>query len=312
MTLDHEIFDRRLLCQRRHRSAQGMGGAVPDFLLERLAGDLSDRLSMIRRTFPLGVNLGAHHGGLSRVLRPLDQIGLMVDVDGVPAMLARCDGPHVLADEELLPFAPASLDLIVSGLSLQFVNDLPGALSQILRALKPDGLFLAGLIGGRSLFELRDAFMCAEAQLDDGASPRVAPFADLRDLGSLMQRAGFAQPVVDSDVVEVSYTTPFALMHELRAMGAGNVLKARDLRPLRRATLMRAVEIYTQRYGLPGGRIKATFEIVTLTGWSPHDSQQKPLRPGSAQARLADALGVPEHSAGDKAGATDIAVSTRG
>jgi len=302
MTLDHEIFDRQLLRQRRHKSAQSSDAPVPDFLLERLAGDMSDRLSMICRTFPLAVNLGAHHGGLSRALRLLDQIGLMIDVDAVPAMLARCDGPSVLADEEFLPLAPASLDLVVSGLSLQFVNDLPGALSQILRALKPDGLFMAGLIGGRSLFELRDAFMSAEAELDGGASPRVAPFPDLRDLGSLMQRAGFAQPVVDSDVVEVSYATPFALMYELRVMGAGNVLKARDMRPLRRATLMRASEIYAQRYGLPGGRIKATFEIVTLTGWSPHDSQQKPLRPGSAKARLADALGVREHSAGDKAG----------
>ena len=296
----HNIFDQDLLHRRRARIAAGIGDH--DFLLQRLADDLAERLSLICRSFPHCLNLGAHHGGLSRTLRALDQIGLIIDMEAVAALATQCDGPCVLADAAFLPFAHGTLDLIVSGLSLQFVNDLPGALVQIRQALKPDGLFLAGLIGGQTLFELRDAFMSAEAELEGGASPRVAPFADLRDLGGLLQRAGFAQPVVDSECVEVSYPTPFALMHELRAMGAGNVLNARHRRPLRRATLMRAAEIYMERYALPGGRIRATFEIVNLMGWSPHDSQQKPLQPGSAQARLADALGVREQSAGERAG----------
>ncbi len=300
MAHDHDLFDRPLLRQRRQRIAPHIADC--DFLLRRLADDFCDRLSLIKREFPVAVNLGAHHGGLSRALRQLHQLGVMIDVDAVPAMLGQCDGPCVLADEELLPFADGALDLVVSGLALHFVNDLPGSLAQVCRALKPDGLFLAGLLGGQTLHELRDAFMSAELECEGGASPRVAPFADLRDLGALMQRAGFALPVVDSDSVEVSYATPFALMSELRAMGASNVLKARHRAPLRRATLMRAAQIYMQRYGLPGGRIKATFEIVTLTGWAPHEDQQQPLRPGSAKTRLADALGVNEISAGEKTG----------
>ena len=180
---------------------------------------------------------------------------------------------------------------------MQWVNDLPGTLIQIRRALKPDGLMIAALMGGRTLFELREAFLLAEAEMEGGASPRVAPFADVRDVGSLLQRAKFALPVTDIDTVNVTYPDPIALMHELRAMGAGNVLMARRRTPLRRATLARAIEIYRHRFGLANGRIPATFEIVTLTGWAPHDSQQKPLAPGSARVRLADALGTREHSA---------------
>ncbi len=306
MSHDHDLFDRTLLRQRRQRIAPGIAGY--DFLLRRLADDFCDRLSLIRRDFPMAVNLGAHHGGLSRQLRAQlgmagsNQLRMIIDVDAAPAMLSQCDGPCVSADEEFFPFADGALDLVLSGLALHFVNDLPGTLAQVCRALKPDGLFLAGLLGGQTLQELRDAFMSAELECEGGASPRVAPFADLRDLGALMQRAGFALPVVDSDRVEVSYETPFALMSELRAMGGSNVLNARHRRPLRRATLMRAAQIYMRRYGLPDGRIKATFEIVTLTGWAPHEDQQKPLRPGSAQARLADALGVKEISAGEKTG----------
>jgi NADH dehydrogenase [ubiquinone] 1 alpha subcomplex assembly factor 5 len=189
----------------------------------------------------------------------------------------------------------------VSGLRLQLVNDLPGALVQIRRALKPDGLLLAALLGGNTLVELRTALLAAEEELEGGVSPRVAPFADVRDLGALLQRAGFALPVVDSDTVTVTYADPLALMRELKAMGAGNALVARKRLPLRRATLMRAVAIYRDRFGLPGGRVPATFEIVTLTGWAPHESQQKPLQPGSARTRLADALGTREQSAGDTA-----------
>jgi len=208
----------------------------------------------------------------------------------------------VVADEEALPFRDASLDLVVSALALQFVNDLPGTLIQIRRTLKPDGLLLAALIGGESLTELRVAFAEAEAEIEGGVSPRVVPFADLRDLGALLQRAGFALPVTDVDRVTVRYASPLALMHDLRRMGAGNVLTARRRTPLRRSTLLRVLEIYAERFADPDGRIRATFEIVWLSGWAPHESQQKPLRPGSAQTRLADALRAQEISAGEKAG----------
>ena len=202
----------------------------------------------------------------------------------------------------MLPFADATLDLVVSGLSLQFVNDLPGALLQIRRALKPDGLFLAAMLGGTTFTELRQAFLAAEAEIEGGASPHVAPFTDLRDAGALLQRAGFALPVADGDTVRVTYATPFDLMRELRAMGATNALTARRRTPLRRATLMRMAQIYNERFGLPNGRVPATFEILTLTAWTPHESQPKPLRPGSAQMRLAEALGTRELPAGDKPG----------
>ena len=196
----------------------------------------------------------------------------------------------VVADEEALPFRDASLDLVVSALALQFVNDLPGTLIQIRRALKPDGLFLAAMIGGESLAELRAAFAEAEAEIEGGVSPRVAPFADLRDLGALLQRAGFALPVTDVDRVTVRYASPMALMHDLRRMGAGNALTERRRTPLRRATLRRMLEIYAERFADADGRIRATFEIVWLSGWAPHESQQQPLAPGSAKTRLADAL----------------------
>jgi hypothetical protein len=184
-------------------------------------------------------------------------------------------------------------------LSLQLVNDLPGVLAQVRRALKPDGLLLAAMLGGNTLFELRTALLAAEEEVEGGASPRVAPFADVRDLGGLLQRAQFALPVVDAETVVVTYADPLALMRELRGMGAANVLRARSRKPLRRATLLRSLEIYAQRFGLAGGRIPATFEILTLTGWAPHESQQKPLQPGSAKMRLADALRTTEHPAGD-------------
>jgi SAM-dependent methyltransferase len=210
--------------------------------------------------------------------------------------------PRVVADEETLPFADGSIDLVVSALALQWINDLPGTLIQIRRALKPDGLLLAAMLGGDSLTELREAFASAESELEGGLSPRVAPFADLRELGALMQRAGFALPVVDSDRLTVRYDSAFALMRDLRAMGATNVLTERRRTPLRRATLMRMAHIYAERFSDPDGRVRATFEIAWLSGWSPHASQQKPLKPGSAAQRLADALGTKEIPAGDKAG----------
>ena len=190
----------------------------------------------------------------------------------------------------------------MSALALQFVNDLPGTLVQIRRALKPDGLFLAALVGGETLTELRQAFAAAESDIEGGASPRVAPFADVRALGDLLQRAGFALPVTDSDHYTLRYDTPFALMAELRRMGATNALVARRRSPLRRATLARMAEIYRERFADADGRVRATFDILWLSGWAPHPNQQQPLKPGSAQARLADALGSREISTGDKAG----------
>ncbi len=285
------IFDRDLLARRRDRHA---GSAeAHDFLLARVGDDLAERLSLIKRRFPLAANIGAHHGLVSRRLAGVGGIERIVDVERSLRLLRGCQGLRVAADEEALPFADASLDLVVSGLALHLVNDLPGALVQIKRALKPDGLLLAALLGGGTLNELRHSWLAAEAEVTGGASPRVAPFADVRDLGVLLQRAGFALPVVDSEIVTVTYASPLALMQEVRAMGASNMLLARRRHPVTRRLLMRAAEIYAERFG-GAGRVAATFEILTLTAWAPDESQQKPLRPGSAQARLADALGVPE------------------
>ena len=207
---------------------------------------------------------------------------------------------HVAADEEALPFADGALDLVVSALALQFVNDLPGTLIQIRRALKPDGLLLAALIGGDSLTELREAFAQAESEVEGGVSPRVAPFADVRELGGLLQRAGLALPVVDSDRLTVRYKSVFDLMRDLRRMGATNMLTERRRTPLRRATLQRMADIYAQRFSDADRRVRATFEIAWLSGWAPHESQQKPLKPGSAVQRLADALGTQEIPSGEK------------
>jgi SAM-dependent methyltransferase len=201
-----------------------------------------------------------------------------------------------------LPFADGALDLVVSALALQFVNDLPGTLMQIRRTLKPDGLFLGALLGGETLTELRQSFAAAESEVEGGASPRVAPFADLRDAGALLQRAEFTLPVADVERLTVRYGSAFDLMRDLRRMGATNALYARRRAPLRRATLLRMAEIYAERFADPDGRVRASFEIIWLSGWAPHPGQQQPLKPGAATARLADALGTREISAGEKAG----------
>ena len=273
------IFDRRLLLARRAR-AQALGPVT--FLIDRVAADFADRLAAVLRRFEHAADLGTPTDALRRVLADSGKVGTIVAAD------------PFAAGEEVLPFAEASLDLIGSALALQFVNDLPGTLIQIRRALRPDGLLLAALVGGDTLTELRQAFAAAEAEVEDGISPRVAPFLDVRDAGSLLQRAGFALPVTDVDRLTVRYASPFALMHDLRRMGAANALIERSRRPLRRATFMRMTEIYGERFADADGRIRATFEIVWLSGWAPHESQQKPLAPGSATHRLADALGVKE------------------
>jgi SAM-dependent methyltransferase len=290
------IFDQRLLDARRRRALQG-ARAGADFLYRLAVHELVERLAVVKRRFPLALELGSPLPALAAALATTGQVDRVVRLDRLPE--AR---PDVVGDAALLPFAPASLDLAVSLLALQWVDDLPGALLQIRAALKPDGLFLAAVAGGETLAELRHAFAAAEAEVTGGASPRVAPFADVRSLGALLQRAGFALPVADQDRHTVRYASPLALMHDLRWMGAGNILADRDRRLLRRTVIDRVAEIYAERYADADGRVTATFDVVWLSGWSPHESQQKPLRPGSARTRLADALGAIERSAGDKAG----------
>jgi SAM-dependent methyltransferase len=297
MSTNPIIFDRQLLRARRRR-AERLGAS--DFLVERIADEMAERLSVVLRQFDLAVDLGTPGEAVRRALAASDKVGTIVAASPL-ATLAPAGTLAVVADEEALPFRDGALDLVVSALSLQFASDLPGALVQIRRALRPDGLLLAALIGGDSLTELRQAFAEAEAEMEDGISPRVAPFADLRELGALLQRAGFALPVTDVDRVSVRYASPLALMHDLRRMGATNVLTERQRKPLRRATLTRMLEIYGARFADPDGRVRATFEIVWLSGWAPHESQQQPLRPGAAQHRLADALGTKEQPAGEKA-----------
>ena len=291
------IFDRALLRRRRRRAA-ALGPAT--FLLDRVAGDLAERLATVLRRFEVAVDLGTPGDAVRNALVRLESVGRIVAADVMPD--AARGEIVVAADAEALPFGDATLDLVVSALALQFVNDLPGVLVQIRRALKPDGLLLAALLGGETLTELRQSFAEAESDIEGGVSPRVAPFADLRDLGALLQRAGFALPVTDVDRVTVRYDSVYGLMHDLRRMGATNALLARRRTPLKRATLRRLAEIYAQRFADDDGRVRATFEIVWLSGWAPHPDQQQPLKPGSAKARLADALGTSEISTGEKAG----------
>jgi SAM-dependent methyltransferase len=291
------IFDRRLL---RGRARRALRMGPEGFLLDAAARDLADRLSLVLRKFALAVDLGTATDAARRALE--GQVETIIAAHPLAPGLVQDAALRVAADEEALPFRDASLDLVVSVLALQFVNDLPGTLVQIRRALKPDGLFLAALLGGETLTELRQAFAAAESEVEGGVSPRVAPFADLRDLGALLQRAGFALPVTDAERVTVRYQSVRALMHDLRRMGAGNALAERRRTPLRRATLVRMAEIYAERFSDSDGRVRATFDIVWLSGWAPDSAQQKPLAPGSARMRLADALNTTEMPAGEKAG----------
>ena len=266
------LFDRALLSRRQFRARAN--GAVT-FLLDRVDEDMSDRLAAVMRDFR-------------------EVADVWTPGDGLSALRARFSSVQRIepdaSGEETLPFAPETLDLVASALALQFVNDLPGVLAQLRRALRPDGLLLAAMIGGDSLTELRQAFAAAEAECEGGISPRVAPFADLRDVGALLQRAGFALPVTDVDRIVVRYANAFALMQDLRRMGAANVLIERRRTPTRRATVLRMAEIYAERFADADGRIRATFDVIWLSGWAPHASQQQPLKPGSAKASLAEAV----------------------
>jgi SAM-dependent methyltransferase len=296
MSGPHPIFDRDLAVRRLLRAVRA---GPAEFLVERAADDLADRLDTVLRDFPVALDLSTPTPHAARVLEAQRRVGQVVTAVSNAALAAGRPGLALVADPERLPLAPASIDLAVSLLALHTANDLPGVLVQIRRALRPDGLLLACLPGGSTLTELRQALAIAESEVEGGVSPRVFPFADVRDMGALLQRAGFALPVTDVDSVVVRYADPLRLMRDLRAMGATNVLIDRRRTPLRRDTLLRSFEVYAERFSDQDGRIRATFELVWVSGWAPHESQQKPLRPGSAKARLADALGVPERPAGD-------------
>jgi SAM-dependent methyltransferase len=290
------LFDRSLL-RARQRRARALGPAV--FLLDHAAAELAERLSAVLRQFDIAVDVGTPTDSTRRALAASGKVKTIIAA-AIDAAALDKSFLCVASDEEALPFADASLDLVVSALSLQFVNDLPGTLIQIRRALRPDGLFMAAIVGGESLNELRTAFADAESEIEGGLSPRVAPYADVRELGALLQRAGFALPVVDSERLTVRYDSALAVMRDLRCMGATNVMQERRRRPLKRATLQRMAAIYAERFADADGRLRASFEIIWLSGWAPHESQQQPLKPGSAAQRLADALGTREIPTGEK------------
>ncbi len=268
-----KLFDRALL---RARQSRARRGDPARFLLDRVVEDMDERLQAVLREFGEVADIWTPDGALRQLLHDRFRSVTHVSLED--------------SEQEILPLQPESLDLAVSALALQFVNDLPGVLAQIRRALKPDGLLLAAMIGGDTLTELRQSFAAAEAECEGGVSPRVAPFADLRDVGALLQRAGFALPVTDVDRIVVRYDSAFALMADLRRMGATNILVERRRTPTRRATLLRMAQIYGERFADPDGRIRATFDAIWLSGWAPHESQPKPLRPGSAKASLEAAV----------------------
>lgn len=299
------VFDRSLVRRHRDRAAGNFGEF--SFLFDAVAQRLADRLPDIARSFPTCLDLGSRGSELADTLLARNDTNLLVRCDFSQAMAETAKTPGlpcavVAADEERLPFAPASFALVTSNLTLHWTNDLPGALIQIRQILKPDGLFLGTMLGGETLHELRTAWLQAEIEQEGGASPRLSPLADLRDAGALLQRAGFALPVADVDRITVSYPNALKLMQDLRGMGETNAIHERRRNFTRRATLFRAAEIYQEMFGDEDGRIPATFDILTLTGWAPDASQQQPLRPGSARSRLSDALGVPEQGADESTG----------
>ncbi|GGA91375.1 methyltransferase [Brucella endophytica] len=290
---ENGLFDRKLIQTHRKR-AMAKFAPGDDFLLARAADDLEDRLTTVERRFPVAIDLGGHTGLGAEAIERSGKAETILRIEQDRTFL-RTSHPGIIADDEALPLGPASADLIVSLLSLQLTNDTPGALFQIRHALKPDGLFLGAMAGGGTLGELRESLLAAEAELTGGASPRVAPFADVRDVGALLQRAGFALPVTDVESFTVRYDHMFALIRDLRAMGMQNSLAGRSRKPLTRRFFARAAEIYAERFSDPDGRIRATFSLIWMSGWAPHASQQQPLKPGSAKASLAEALKAAEN-----------------
>ncbi len=297
------VFDRRSVRVHRERAAGTIGDY--DFLFREVGERLADRLDDVRRQFPTALDIGCHGGMLAGLFNGRGGIETLVQTDLSPRMAAVAASAGaaiaVAADEEALPFRPSSFDLATSLLSLHWVNDLPGALTQIRLALKPDGLFLAAMLGGQTLNELRQTLMEAEIALEGGLSPRIAPFADVRDAGALLQRAGFALPVVDTETITVSYADPLRLFRDLRGMGESNAVLARRKTFSRRETLMAAAARYRDAFADADGRVPATFQVIYMTGWAPDPSQPRPLHPGSARSRLADALGTGETPAGNGA-----------
>lgn len=285
MTQPPILFDRRTLRRRRDRAVAGF--AEHDFLVHEVAARLTERLHDVNRRFVRVLDLGARDGCLRSALAA---DALVVQSDLSAGFVAGLAGPRLVADEEALPFAPHAFDLVLSNLTLHWANDLPGALYQIRQALRPDGLLLAALWGSETLRELRQALLEAEAAVEGGASPRVGPFVDVRAAGGLLQRAGFALPVVDADLITVTYDNAFALMRDLRGMGEANLHAERRRGWSRRRTLMAAAEVYHARHADSEGRIPATFQVIYLTGWAPHESQPKPLKPGSGKMSLKDVL----------------------
>jgi NADH dehydrogenase [ubiquinone] 1 alpha subcomplex assembly factor 5 len=281
------MFDRP--AWRAHRDRAARGGAI-DFLHSEVTDRLIDRLDLVNREFAVALDLGARDGALARALAARRGTVRVIAAEPASEFLVRAPGLRVTADPELVPFRDSSFDLVASTLALHWTADLPGVLVQLRRALKPDGLLLAAMFGGQTLVELRTVLFEAELALEGGVSPRVSPAVELAAAAALMQRAGFALPVADSETITVTYPDMLALMRDLRGMGETNALAARRRNGLRRATLARAALIYAERFGDGDGRIPASFEILFLCGWAPHPSQPKPLLPGSATARLADAL----------------------
>jgi SAM-dependent methyltransferase len=302
MTDMMHLFDRRTVRKRRDRAAPGFSDC--DFLFREVGNRLADRLLDVTRKFPRALDLGCHTGALEAALRGSGKIDDLVQCDLSQAMARQAGGLAagglaagglaLVSDEEALPFAEGCFDLILSNLSLHWVNDLPGTFVQVRRCLKADGFFLAAVLGGDTLVELRDSLMAAEIEIRDGISPRLSPFMQISDAGALLQRAGFALPVIDADKIVVTYDTMFALLADLRAMGETNATTARPRQFSPRALFLRAAELYRERHANADGRIRATFEVVYLHGWAPHESQQQALRPGSAQTRLADVLDATE------------------
>lgn len=287
IVFDVDLIERNRLRAWRSRDDKAL------FLLDIAANELAERIAIIERHFDHAVELHGATGITAQRLLETGKVGTIRRVE-IDASFADGDKSLLVAPIEHLPLEPQSENLVVSPLSLHLTNDTPGTLIQIRRALKPDGLFMAAIPGAGTLQELRDVLLATEAELSGGASPRVIPFADVRDVGALLQRAGFALPVTDTETYTVRYDSIIPLMRDLRAMGMSNPMTGRSRKPLNRSFFMRAAQLYAERYSDPDGRIRATFSIIFVSGWAPHESQQKPLRPGSAKTRLADALKTTE------------------
>lgn len=284
MTSDIFVFDRNIIAEKKNRIASDLPNH--GFLFDWTSEQIIDRLGVIKKQYPLALQIGNR-----ATINNLEKFGIkkIITLDNANKL-----SPSVIADEELLPFGSNVFDIVISPLNLHTTNDLPGTLSQIRHCLKSDGLFIAAIFGGETLYELRQVMSDVEMQKTGGISPHISPFADLPQMGSLMQRAGFNLPVIDSEKITVTYDNVFKLMWDLRLMGESNSIKARKKNFTSRRFFHDVNELYAERFSEEDGRIKATFEIIFLLGWSPHESQQKPLRPGSAENRLADALATNE------------------